>query len=166
MNFLIIIGTFLTIFTYFGAASGYLLILLGIISHRPLKEIKAAKKILVALAVLELISSFVPLPYFLFRILDNFLTALPVYLYYLLIKAEYMWSPKRSVALFLKRYNVIGLIYLLFVGLNSLTDSLIIMRLVISSTYYTYLFYIFMSLYLKNPSRKRLSIPWKNLRRR
>jgi len=159
MNLLIILGAFFTIFTPMVAASGYLLMLLGLLSHRPLKEIKFARKLIAVLTVLELIRSFLPLPRFLYLVLNNLLLALPVYLFYLLLKAEYMWRPRRHIALFLKRYALIGTIYLLSVAVHLVTDSLLIMRLVISSTFYTYLFYVFVLLYLNNSNRKRLSLP-------
>jgi len=166
MNLLIIIGAFFTIFTPMGAASGYLLMLLGLINQRPLRETKLATKLIVLLTVLELAKTFLPLPDLLYMALVNLSTALPIYLFYLLIKAEYMWSPRRQTANFLKRYSTIGTVYLLNVMATIWLDSLLIMRLVISSTYYTYLFYIFVTLYVRNPNRKRLELPRKFLSKR
>jgi len=159
MNLPIIIGAFFTIFTPMGAASGYLLMLLGLLNHRPLREIKLATKLIIGLTVLELVKTFIPLPDLLYLGLVNLSTTIPIYLFYLLIKAEYMWSPRRQTSLFLKRYRMIGIIYFLFVGVNLWLESLLIMRLVISSTYYTYLFYILVTLYVRNPNRKRLELP-------
>ncbi|MCL1949180.1 MAG: hypothetical protein FWF59_05565 [Turicibacter sp.] len=159
MNLLIILGAFFTLFTSVGAASGYLLILTGLIKHRPLKEVKAARILLLTLTLLELLQDFSSLPPFLTVLLGNVLAVLPVYLFYLILKGEYMWNPRRQVFVFLKRYTVIGILYVLAVAIQGITDSLLIMRLAISSTFYTYLFYVFMTLYVRNPNRKRLALP-------
>lgn len=158
MNLLIILGAFFTVFTFFGAASGYILLFLGLMELRPIREISLAKNLVCALAILELARSFLPLPDSIATPLYFLATALPIYAFYLLIKAQYMWKPNRANWNFLRRFTVIGSLYLLFFTFNILTGSLGMARIVISSTFYTFLFYVLFHHYLKNPQRKRLKL--------
>lgn len=97
---------------------GYLLIFFGItegIIHRPIKEFIQAKYLAVALGLYSLIHPVLfnnPfIPYSRIGIFLTLLVALTnLYLYYSLLKADYIWHPSHQTRYFLHTYLVLAIV--------------------------------------------------------
>lgn len=156
---LIIIGSLFTIWQVMiqnidllNSAVGYLIILLGIIQEekqRPIFEFRKAKLLTIGLVLLELITPFLSIS-LVFITLSAIKIALSLYLYFCLIKADYMWHPQSKTRIYLQRYPIIGLAYLTFFLLLHPFPQLALLFVLTSSLHFTYLFYILLQLRKKS----------------
>jgi len=157
---LIIIGSLFTIWSVMidnidllNSAMGYLIILLGIIQEekqRPIFEFRKAKFITIWLVILELVNPFLIHIRPVFLTLSVLKIAISLYLYFCLIKADYMWHPQSKTRIYLQRYTIIGLVYLTFFLLLHPFPQFAYLFILTSSLYFTYLFYILLQLRKKS----------------
>ena len=130
-------------------AVGYLLILLGITyvdKSRPIPEFLQARFLATTMVLFELVTPLLPKHDFLDFILSVFEIAIPVLLYFCLIKADYIWCPSSRTRKYLYRFSVIGLSYITLFLLTYVAPQLAILLILITTLYYTFLFYVLIQL--------------------
>lgn len=157
---IILAGTLLTIWQFqirnvelFNSAAGYFLILLGIMREEKrlaLKEYRYASRLAIALGALELLYlilvGWLRPGNFGLLALANARLALPPLLFYYLIKADYLWKPRRRTRLYLQVFFFTGAAYIILLLFATLSPLAGVLFIVGSALYLTLLFYTLLQL--------------------
>jgi len=152
----IIVGSLFTVWHFkiydidlLNSAVGYLFILLGITyvdKNRPIPEILQARFLTTTMVLFELIAPLLPNYNFLNFASSVFEIAVPILLYFCLIKADYIWHPCVQTRKYQQRFAVIGCSYLILFLLTYVSTQLAIILILITTLYYTFLFYVLIQL--------------------
>ncbi len=133
---------------------GYLLIVLGVIEgekQRPLQEFIQTKYLGIALGIYALIQPFLFsadfLPYSAVGILLNLIVSLiTIYMYYSLLKAEYIWHPSVQTRQYVNTYLTLAIIGFVATCLSYLIPVFALVALPIGLAQMIYLLYVFFQL--------------------